>query len=126
MKQEFVVKAKNFALYKAFKEEVENLGYFYEQKFSEFKEKAIDNSSCLYFSDDFDINNPKVNSFAFSNPGGGEIEFELPQDWEEALEFAKSNFKIKEDNITKVKFSQVLEILADHFEVNVENIAIIE
>ena len=96
------VRSTSFALYKAFKEECEKLGWIYNERFTPFKEdtwlaRGLD---CMYFSYDFDDMEGQP-AFSFSNTG--QKSFALPEQWYQALNSVKEMLKAN-----KHKFSVVL------------------
>ena len=86
-KQYLSVRTDSFALYKAFKEECEKLGWIYNERFTPFEEYRSTINDCMYFSYDFDDMEGQP-SFAFSNTRLQT--YQLPQQWYQALESAKS------------------------------------
>jgi hypothetical protein len=86
-KQYLAVRTDSFSLYKAFKEECEKLGWIYNERFTEFTEERSQRNDCMYFSFDFDDMEGQP-AFALSNTRLQT--YQLPQQWYQALEAAKS------------------------------------
>ena len=80
------VTADHFSLYKAFKTEVEKLGWTYNSDFVPFDITRKGLCSCLYFSFDFTYMKDQP-AFAFSNTA--DKPFKLESQFAEALEAAK-------------------------------------
>jgi hypothetical protein len=92
------VKSDSFALYKAFKEECEKLGWKYNEKFSEFThERAlVRDLNCMYFSYDFDYMQGEP---AFSLSYTSLKSFQLPQQWYQALKCAKDMLEVGRNTV---------------------------
>jgi hypothetical protein len=118
MAKMFSIKSKYFSLYQAFREEAEKVGWVHNVDFNPFTEEQCDYSNCVFFHTEwkFEGHNPM---FSFSN--SDENVFELPRQWDEALEFMKQAFKPENQ---KPKLTISLKDLADHHGVNVEDIII--
>lgn len=86
-KQYLSVRTDSFALYKAFKEECEKLGWIYNERFTEFTEERSQRNDCMYFSFEFDDMEGQP-AFALSNTRLQT--YQLPQQWYQALKAAKS------------------------------------
>lgn len=86
-KDYLAVRTDSFALYKAFKEECEKLGWIYNERFTPFEEYRSTINDCMYFSFEFDDMEGQP-SFAFSNTSLQA--YQLPQQWYQALEAAKN------------------------------------
>ena len=93
--ENFAVKSESFALYEAFKKDVEKIGWKYCSQFNEFKEHNSRDIDCLYFSNMFippygDIcSGVALFSFADSHNWRG-AKFSLETQYGEALAFAKA------------------------------------
>lgn len=94
MTNKFAVKSNSFALYKAFKEEVEKLGWEYNNGFNVFTEENMNYHNCLYFCETWN----KVGDYKFSisNTGTGLI-FNLGKQWDEALDYAGRLISLKKE-----------------------------
>lgn len=88
----FGVKCSNFNLMKAFKEECEAMGWNYQWEFTEFNYTNVGIHSAMYFTDDW-----HGNRFGFALTDLSHIcpFFQLPQDWDKAVEHAKKMIKLE-------------------------------
>jgi hypothetical protein len=118
MQKRFSVKSKYFSLYKAFREEAEKVGWVYNSEFNPFEESKVDSCGCMFFFTEWHHKgwDPK---FAFSNHSG--LVFELPQQWDEAIEYMTKLFK---SGTQKEKLTISLKELAAHHGVSVDDILI--
>jgi len=93
----FSVKSKYFSVYKAFVEELEAMGYTWNQKFNPFNSIAFSRSSCIFVGNTWGANWGGSNSkpqMSFSNPSGTTTIFDLDNgSFDEAVKFAKSEFE---------------------------------
>jgi hypothetical protein len=118
MANKFSIKSKYFSLYQAFREEAEKVGWIHDVQFNPFTEDQCNYSNCLFFHTDWRNDGHKP-MFAFSNSNTNV--FELPSQWDEALEYMKKAFEPENPN-PKLEIS--LKSLADHHGVKVEDIII--
>lgn len=118
MEHKFAIKSKYFSLYQAFREEAEKVGWVYNSDFNVFEEERMDFSNCLFFHTHWkhEGRNPL---FSFSN--SDKNVFNLPEQWNEAIEYMKKAFH---DNGQKEKLTISLKNLAAHYGVEVDNIII--
>lgn len=100
----FAVTSKRLSLYKAFKEEVEKLGWKYNEKFNPFTEKKSKIFNCMFFSSDWDGEGAK---FSFSNYGSKTKVINLDGEFEEALKYAESLVK------KKITYEDVKKVFED-------------
>jgi hypothetical protein len=100
------VRTKYPALYKAFKAEVEKLGWEYNQKFTRFSDENLNSSSvnCLYFSTEFS-SMPGKPAFSLSMHNG-DADFTLENDFELALKHAKNLIEKINGRTTKVYLNE--------------------
>lgn len=123
MDKRFSIKAKYFSLYQAFREEAEKAGWVYNSIFNPFEESKMRSCNCLFFSTQWERDgwDPK---FSFSN--GGAEEFNLPDEWDEAIEYMqKAIDEGKPEAEANGKISISLKALADYHGVKVDDIIII-
>lgn len=85
-KNEFGVVSDSEALLKAFKEEVEKLGWTYDPTFTLWNDINLTKYKCLYFANNRCSDELKQNHFSISSPYKN-TQY-LPQDWNRALELA--------------------------------------
>jgi hypothetical protein len=119
MTNKFAVKAKCFSLYEAFKKEAEKIGWDYNQAFSEFESERMDFCNCLWFAATWDKDNDFL--FSFSNAGFSSHAFELPKQWDEAIDYMGKLFELGKP---KGKLTISIKNLADHHGVDVDDIVI--
>lgn len=86
--ENFAVKSESFALYEAFKKDVENIGWKYNESFNPFLSSKMAYNNCLYFGNKWS-NGVTALSLAFSNSGGCRS-YRLETQYGEALAFAKA------------------------------------
>ena len=96
--ENFAVKSNSFALYEAFKKDVEAIGWKYNHQFSVWDKDMMESNDCLYFSSKWNdvVSDPM---FAFSNVSGDNHVFQLEAQYGDALAFAEqvyNNQKSKE------------------------------
>jgi len=100
---DFFVTSKYFSLLEAFKNECEKMGWYYDQSFIKFDPNKVGpgaGTTGLYFDDTWLARNGKP-KFCDSLSNSDERIFELPKQWDQALEFAKktyNKFKIVDSN----------------------------
>lgn len=100
---EFGVKCSNFNLMKAFKEECESMGWYYQRDFREFTEYIHGQHHAMYFTDDW---NKKPFGFALTNLGRDVVTvFNLPLDWDAAVKHARTAI----DSITKLQLNDAYQ-----------------
>ena len=89
----FAVTSTSFALYKAFKEECEKMGWKLTTDRT-FNEERMKICNCMYFDKDWggSITPPMM---AMSNTGSSTVTFSLGSQYDEALAFAKEQIKPK-------------------------------
>lgn len=114
----FAIKSKYFSLYNAFREEAEKVGWVYNIDFNVFEEERMNYSNCLFFHAHWqhEGRNPL---FSFSN--SEKNVFNLPEQWDEAIERMK---KVFNGDGQKEKLTISLKDLAAHHGVEVDNIII--
>lgn len=114
----FSIKSKYFSLYQAFRKEAEKIGWSYNDDFNPFDEERMDYSNCLFFHTHWKRagRNPL---FSFSN--SDKDVFNLPEQWDEAIEHMK---KVFNGDSQKEKLTISLKDLAAHHGVEVDNIII--
>ena len=93
------VRSDSFALYKAFKEEVEKMGWIYNERFTEFNEEKVSLYDCMYFSYDFDFMEGEP-VFAISNTR--QKSFQLPEQWYSALNAAQKMIEANRHKVSVV------------------------
>lgn len=112
---EFGVKCSNFNLMKAFKEECEAMGWNYQWEFTEFNYTNVGIHSAMYFTDDW-----HGNRFGFALTDLSRIcpFFQLPQDWDKAVEHAKK--AINTIPVAKLPLNGRYEAIVDYSSKTVE------
>ena len=122
MRKRFAIKSKYFSLYQAIREEAVKIGWVYNSEFTPFAEGKTDSCNCLFFSTEWDFNgwDPR---FAFSNHG--ETVFNIPEQWNEAIEYMRSAYdNNKPGSPKKEKLTISIKDLANHHGVGVDDIVI--
>lgn len=93
----FAVKSKYFTIYKAFVEELEAIGYTWNQKFNPYNLIAFSRTSCIFVGNTWGADWGGSNSkpqMSFSNPSDTTKVFNLDSgSFDEAVKFAKSEFE---------------------------------
>jgi len=87
---------------KAFKEECESMGWNYQKNFTEFNKSKHGNFPAMYFTDDW---HKEPFGFALTKLGNVVEVFHLPQDWDKAVEHARTAI----DNIAKLQLNDAYE-----------------
>lgn len=105
----FAVRSKHFSIYKAFKEEMEAIGYAWNDKFNSFDRSRFEDTTCVYVGNTWQYL-PTKPQMSFSNPSGRTPLFNLDGQFDLALEHAKKELE-------KVKASQAITVeLNDSYE----------
>lgn len=99
---EFGIKCSNFNLMKAFKEECEAMGWNYQKDFNEFNKSTHSIYPAMYFTDDW---HEKPFGFALTRLGSVVKVFNLPIDWDAAVEHARTAI----DSRTKLQLNDAYE-----------------
>src|SRR5689334_16705852 len=118
MENNFAIKSKYFSLYQAFREEAEKAGWIHNASFNPFTEETSNYHDCLFFCTHWLCEMPKP-MFSFSNSGNNV--FNLPEQWNEAIEHMRSVIQLKKE---KAKVTISLRQLADQHGVDVDDINI--
>lgn len=119
---EFGVKCSNFNLMKAFKEECESMGWNYQWEFTEFNEESVGIHSAMYFTDDW---HGEPFGFSLTDLGGTCRIFQLPQDWDKAVAYAKKaiakeiKLQLNSNYEAKINFrDKIVEVGCQRFSFN--------
>jgi hypothetical protein len=89
----FSVQSKYFSIYKAFVEELEAIGYTWNEEFNPNNLITFSRTSCIFVSNDWGGSKPKP-QMSFSNPSNTNPIFKLDEgSFDEAVKFAKSEFE---------------------------------
>jgi len=93
--ENFAVKSNSFALYEAFKKDVEAIGWKYNENFTPFSKEQSEYNNCLFFADKWDGEQFPC-SFSLSNSSSDVLVFSLETQQGEALAFVKKTYGISE------------------------------
>lgn len=88
MELQFGVTAKTFSLYEAFKKEAEKHGWTYNEKFNRFEEDNMMSCNSLHFYSNWNKEGSCL--FSFSNTSSQHKTFNLPEQWDSAIEYISS------------------------------------
>ena len=88
----FAVRSKHFSIYKAFKEEMEAIGYTWNDEFNPFSRSRFEDTTCVYVSNTWK-HRPTKPQMSFSNPSLDCTLFNLDGQFDLALEHAKKEFE---------------------------------
>lgn len=105
----FAVRSKHFSIYKAFKEEMEAIGYAWNAEFNPFNRNRFKETTCIYVGNAWHYR-PTKPQMSFSNPGSTTPLFNLDGQFDLALGHAKRELE-------KAKASQAVTVeLNDSYE----------
>jgi hypothetical protein len=110
----FSVQSKYFSIYKAFVEELEAIGYTWNEEFNPNNLITFSRTSCIFVSNDWGGSRPKP-QMSFSNPSNTSSIFKLDEgSFDEAVKFAKSEFeRVYSKTTVKLNSDYTAEVYTD-------------
>lgn len=118
----FAVKSKYFSVYQAFRTEMEQIGYIWNEHFNEFTPQRRAATSCVYVSDDFG-NYPDKPAMSFSNASANADIFDLDTNFQAAIDHATAEYaRCKKSALVKLNGSYSAEVYEDRVVVGCQTI----